>query len=177
MKKLVPQTPDALAHGSVASSLLTAVGQKNFVHILEKHNITTVEPDGWYSHALLLDVLRDIRDNKTAMYDLMSIGMQLVDRDAPLVFPTLENVLFAVPQIDATQHRNSPGSYIVTRIDERCIQLKDYTPWPHDLVYGLLWEIIRKYEDTVEGTPSIKRVGVEYDATHGDEIGIYEVRW
>jgi len=177
VKKLIPQTPEAETIGTNARAILKSINLKNFQHILEKYAITTIEPDKWYPHTLILDVMRDIQDRKMeGMFDLVSIGMQVVDRDTPRMLPTLPETLFALPKLDARLHHGSPRNYIVEQVDERCIRIEDYTPWPHDLVFGILWQLTMKYKDD-NVKPTVERVAEKFDAAHGDEVGIYEIRW
>lgn len=173
MKKLLPQTSDAECIGLLAGAILKSINLEKFQHILDKYQFTAIQPDEWYSHGLLLDILREIRDNNNAMYNMVSIGMQTVDKDAPRMAASLSEVLFALPALYQRMHRGVTSSYNVENLSEQCIRVKDLTPWPHDMVFGMMWQIVALYDISA----TVERTSVEFDEEYGDEIGIYEISW
>lgn len=173
MKKLLPQTADAECIGVLAGAMLKSINLEDFQQILDKYHFTTIQPDKWYSHGLLLDILREVRDSKNASYNMVSIGMKTVDEDGPRIAASLSEVLFALPALYERMHRGVSSSYSVEKVSEQCVRVKDLTPWPHDMVFGMLWQIAKLYDFSA----IVNRTATEFDEERGDEIGIYEISW
>ena len=176
MKKLAPRTPNAEIIGQMAASLLRSVNLDNFKSILESYGMDEIDPEVWYPEAVVHDIMREIRDGDDAMFDLVSIGMSNIDRDAPKQAPDLLTMLNALPQIHNSNYRNHNHTYEVRQVDDRLIEVTDRTPWPHDVIFGVLWQVTTKYS-TLNEHYRVERIRTEFDPDIDDEIGIYHITW
>jgi hypothetical protein len=133
-----------------------------------------VLPDQWYPQRFILDILHEIEIRPNASQNLIYIGMGLINRDGPKEYPTLIEMLSELAYLEMQHSPYSLYTFIVEQIEERCIQVIDFTAWPHDLIYGMFWQLAAKYSDKADYT-LLRNIMID-DKT-GNEIGVYQFRW
>lgn len=124
---------------------------ENAPHIIEPvlkqygyKSIDDIQADRWYPMQIWLDIFKRLEETDAENLDF--IGAKLVENlndsidveSLPEAIALL-NALFAV--------RNFPknAKYDVLQQGSHHIQVIDNSPYPHDLVYGLIYGILREY--------------------------------
>lgn len=113
--------------------------------ILEKHNLTNINPDQWYPTHQWLDVLNDLRDQGNLMSNLVAIGLQ-IGTTIPLPDNlTLPQVLMAWD--DAYQHLHrygDAGSIRCEKVNDKHYKTTHTDLYPDDFTYGLAYGYARR---------------------------------
>jgi hypothetical protein len=181
VKKLKPYSENAEVIGRAAIGILMSVNRKHYQPILDRHNITDLDPNTWYSHKMFLEVMREIRDHShgmDAMYDLMAIGMKVAEKGLEGVeLPDIKSFFLSDGfRVDLMHRGQRPGYAVSHQEGERKIIIEDHTPWPHDFMFGIYYVFARHFDEP-DRKVSVQRIGIEIDHNTGDEYGIYEITW
>jgi hypothetical protein len=162
--------------GQILQSFFLSIQLDEFKPILKKYGITEFKPDGWYPTAIILEVFQEIEKQPNAMQNLVSIGLKVTEAsDFKTPFPTLDDLLAALPALEHQMHRNCPSGWEVRTIGQKAIEVIDRTIWPHDLQYGVLYGLCRVYQDQHDYL--VERVDICPDPQTGSEYGVYHITW
>jgi hypothetical protein len=173
--------PDSEVIGQQMLAFVQCVNQAEIMPYLEKHGLATIIPDKWYPLQSWLDVLRDLSSDRggNAMFDLVSIGMKLVDTSVSP--PGAEQIPFdealgMVNAVNRLNHRNGDiGEYIIERVGDQHVQVIARVPYPDDFLYGMFYGGTRRF------LPPGTRFTVHYDdaprRSQGGETTILHIEW
>lgn len=144
-------TPGAEIIGSMMRALLTRLNQEKLMplmnNVLGSYDMQAIQDEGWYPFQALLDVFKRIaaeyRDTQ-----LIDIGVSYSETSTmPADARTMLAGLLSLSAAYRVGLRNIgiDEGFEITEVGERHIRVKDHTPLPHDLNYGLLWGIARRF--------------------------------
>jgi hypothetical protein len=151
---------------------------------LEKHGLTNIDPDRWYLVQTWLDVLSDLAEARPnqAMSDFVSVGMAIAEV-APMSPVYDDGMPFGDAMVASSGggylrgHRGGDvGGHSAKKIDDNHIIVTTRTPYPDDVVYGVLYGMARRY------LPDDASFTVKYDTEtlrrdHGGEVTIFHIAW
>ncbi len=149
MKQYKVFGPDAEVTGLAMMAFTASLHYHNFSHIMAQHGLDNIYADRWYPQQVWLDLFSDIAKQSGAMFDLVSIGMKIVDTAVfppeveALSFP--EVMMYANVNYLANNRGRDIGSIQVQMIDERHLLVIDQTPYPDDFVYGTYYALARRF--------------------------------
>jgi len=132
--------------GNTMLSLLENINHDHIAPILEQHRLTHIYPDKWYPIQVWLDVLSDIQSMPGGMFDLVAIGMNIIERlPLPPEVDSVEVALLNFGEGYQWSHRNGDVGEIYTEIlGERHVRVTISTPYPPDLMYGMTYAMARR---------------------------------
>lgn len=146
--------PDVELNGNSAKALLRSILSSEYMDVLERHGLIEIDEEQWYSLQDLLDVLGDINGNNNAMMEMVSIGMAAAENSIippEIAKMSVPEFLQTYARIYPTRHRNGdPGSMRVDVLDEKHLKIYDYTPYPDDLFYGMMYGFVRRFNHSHE---------------------------
>jgi hypothetical protein len=179
MERLIAFDPDAQVIGQAILGAIRCPQGDEILPILKAHGLDNVEPAEWYPHQVWLDFLRDVaqQGGQNATSNLVAIGMGVAETAPEAVESfTLETALLSMNVTYQMSHRGEAGGFVVTVVDERHIQIVDYSPYPDDFTYGFLYALARRFR------PSGARFAVIHDDAapcrkKGDDSCTYHVTW
>jgi hypothetical protein len=151
---------------------------------LERYGLAEVDPDQWYPLQVWLDILNDLPAKRAgqAMFDFVSVGMAIAEV-APMS-PVYGNGMHFGDALVASSgggylrsHRGGDvGGHSAKKIDNNHVVVTTRTPYPDDLIYGVLYGMARRY------LPDDAGFIVEYDAEtprrdYGGEVTVVHITW
>lgn len=117
--------------------------------ILEKYELTDINPDEWYQAQNWLHAMNEIAAETDVMSNFVAIGMQIAEN---VVLPpelqnaTLPQVLEAWDAIYQIQHRGGDIGYVkVETIDEKNYRTIHRHLYPDDITYGLAYGWCKRF--------------------------------
>jgi hypothetical protein len=155
------------------------VNKEDILPVLDKHNLTRIDPDRWYPLQQWLDILSELSEQSNAMFNMVAIGTAVSET---AVLPpgadqlSLEDILFAINDVYQMQHRGHVGSVRTEKVADKHIRLIVRVPYPDDLEYGTAYGFARRF--LPKGTPFT----VKYDEgtqrhDEGGDSTIIHVTW
>mgnify|MGYP006909114666 CR=1 FL=1 len=69
----------------------------------------------------------------------------------------------------------SDEGYQLEQVSDRHLRVTDNTPWPHDLIYGYLYAIVRQFKPD-DSTPSITHIYLNPNNPDADGA-VYDITW
>ena len=176
MKKLKPVNAEAEVVGRVFKAFFSGVDLNNYRDILQRYGVadaSQIDTAGWYKHALCLELFGEI-EKRPAVFDEVALGIASIRASSlDRHFTSTETALAALPEMIAVNHRNTCDYIKVEFNSSTRAVVEDHTIWPHDSMYGVLWEIVRTFAaDFV-----LRRTSVSVDPATGNEYGVYEIHW
>jgi hypothetical protein len=113
------------------------------------------------------------------MFDLVSIGMKLVDTSvAPPGADQIpfDEALAMLNMVNRLNHRNGDiGEYVIERVEDRHVRVIARVPYPDDLLYGMFYGGTRRF------LPPGTHFTVSYDdaprRSQGGETTILHIEW
>jgi hypothetical protein len=174
--------PQGEVRGAVMLRLIDCVRREEIAPFLQKHGLFAIEPEAWYPLQAWLDLLGDIRSasSENALFDFVCIGMKISERvKLPAGFEQLpyEELVLSHDKIYQAQHRGgNVGSYSVEQAGDKHITLAVKTPYPDDLVYGVMCGEAQRF------LPPGTRPAITFDERvprrdQGGEVTVIHVRW
>ncbi len=156
--------PQIEINGQQALAFVSHMNVATMRPALERHHLTSVDPMQWYPLQTWLDVLNEMAKRQSASLDYVAMGTamaQMVWLPGTTARLSLETFfLTALSQVYRTQYRNGDaGSLEVVRSGTRRLRVKTRTPYPDDLIYGLVYGFALRFLPA--GTP----ITVEYEAS------------
>jgi hypothetical protein len=143
MRKFIA-TSGAEVIGSAMQNLFVSVNQDEFSPLVDQvlinYGYKVIENDKWYPHQLSLDIFKLIESKQVnSSENLVALGMAYVE--TAIFPPEIIDVFSALSALSLTYNLNIRNirqgeGYVVTKVSENHIQIKDLNPFPHDTVYG-----------------------------------------
>ncbi|MBN1565662.1 MAG: hypothetical protein JXA10_17585 [Anaerolineae bacterium] len=142
--------PDTEILGQVILDFESAIGYEKFGPILEKHQLTDLEPTRWYSGQRWVDVLNEIEDLQgISMLDFVSLGIQqmaLVDWPPEFQEMSITDILLT---LDEAYHQNYRGTDVggiaAQVVADQHVALTIRSFEPDDLWYGNIYGLMRQF--------------------------------
>lgn len=167
---------NAMVIGKTMLGFITCLRKDSILPLLEKHGLTDINPEAWYPLSRWLNVLREIRNST---YDLVSIGMSIIDNAPfPESFATMpfQDILAAIDVNYRSHHQGDVGTYDMQFLDDHHAVVEVNIPYPDDLVYGSYWQLCRKF------LPPGTQFAVAYDTSEpirkeGGSITRIHITW
>ncbi len=177
-KPYVAGTPEAEVVGQTMISFADNLRSEVIRPILEKHGLTDIKEDQWYSHQLWMDILKEMDDTLggQAGEAFVAFGMKVVENAVmPPEIKTIPDALNALHAIHHANLRNVPEEegYRVRQVEERRYIVFHNTPNPDDAIYGFLWGMVRRFRPT-NATFSVRRINNPSPET---ARSAFEVTW
>jgi hypothetical protein len=149
-QKFVAPSPEAETMGYVLTIYLHNLRSEDIAPILEKHGISSIEPDQWYPMQRALDIQRDIyTSDENVSEKLVAAGIQYAQTNPfPPEIKTISDVLYILSQASGRASRNTPDGYGFTLkvMSEKHLWMFSNTPYDDDGVYGLLWGLANRFK-------------------------------
>jgi hypothetical protein len=148
MKKLTASTSDAEVRGESILGYVNAIESTTIIPILEAHGLYDVEEHEWYSHQTILNVLRDIEEQKhNVSQSMVSIGMKIMELAS--VPPSVDSIPAALESLGVVyhlHHRNvTERGWYVSLSEPGHIVVSHDSPYPEDLAYGIVWAASKRF--------------------------------
>lgn len=149
MSKYTSFDPNAEIIGQNLMAFINCVQHESIAPILDKHNLANIEAENWYPLQAWLDVLSDISEQGSAMFDFVSIGMAI--SESAVLPPEVDQLPFEVFILGLNdayqmQHRNGDvGSIEVEKVEDRHVKITVQVPYPDDLEYGAAYGFARRF--------------------------------
>lgn len=120
--------------------------------ILNLYGIDTFNEDEWYPVELALELFKAI-EMRTNKQNLIALGMAYVE--TALFPPEIDSIESGLTLLANTYDINCRNvaeneGYVTKVIDDHHIQVKDLNPFPHDVVYGFIWGLCRRFKEEGE---------------------------
>ncbi len=141
------QYPDAEIRGGMILAIQHAMG-KVAAPYFKQAGFENIQPDAWYSMAKYLQVIYDIVEHEQSiMSSLVAMGMETAEHAVlPPDIDTLEKGLMAMQQGWQMNSRNAQEViWAVQRMDDSTIICTNYSPFPADQEYGVLYAFARRF--------------------------------
>ncbi len=181
MAKYTSFDPNAEIIGQNMMAFINCLQQGNIVPILDKYDLTNIEPDKWYPLQAWLDVLSDISEKGSAMFDFVSIGMAI--SESAVLPPEVDKLPFEVLILGLNdtyqmQHRNGDAGFLeVEKVEDKHIKITVNVPYPDDLEYGVAYGFARRF--LPEGT--VYNIKYDEEKTRreqgGEDDTVIHIRW
>ena len=135
--------------GQVILDFAEAIGSDRFHGSFEKHGLVDVDPAIWYPAQKWLDVLNDVAENNSAMFDFVSIGIKQIELAImPPEFDdmSIEEIFISLEEAYQLNYRGSDIGSLHTEVlneGHLCLTVRSFEP--DDLWYGNAHGIMRRY--------------------------------
>ncbi len=147
--KYAVEDPTSEIIGMALLSLLESQNLDSFRDLVEKYGMDQVQPDEWYPADQAFRFLQELVARDDAMFNLVSIGMKVFDvMPMPASIETVADALRAMEHFaDSSQRRRGTNVpwYSVREINEHHIEFVDRGSYPHDLIYGEVYSLVRRF--------------------------------
>ena len=166
--------------GTAVRSLFVNAFHPQIKPILDKHGVSEIDPDGWYSMALLKEIFKDISERGDSIFNFVAIGIAAAEisplppdvlRLSPLEFYAAYNEVFQ------TRHRGgNPGGLIAEPANDNTVRITLVTPYPDEVMYGLMYGFAKRLLPT--GTHiTVRYVDDSLRRDLGSEETVLLLRW
>ncbi len=166
---------EIIGHGALAN--ITALDRDDIQHFLQKHNLTDIEPDSWYPHQPIMDLLRDI--NEANFLNLVAVGMN-VPKVAAFP-PHIDSIEKALGMLDIAYQMNHRGPdigyYHFESTGERSGKMICKNPYPSDFDYGLVYALVKNFRPADSVDFSVVRDETVKNRTTGGDTCVYHIEW
>lgn len=175
---------DSLIQGSSLHGFLTGLMSEDIRPHLEEvladygYDIDEIDPTGWYPLSITMDVSRALVEKTRNALILVSVGTGLVDSlELPGEIDSIPTSIELLIQFFHNETDNVPPEhgYHSLSVEENRVTFVDHTPFPHDMVYGYVYGLARRFspEDVV---PIVERTYLNPDEPDSDGA-FYEITW
>ncbi len=137
--------------GQTALALIINLNHDQMKDILAKHGLDQIDPEQWYPVQKVLDVFNDLTEQAGAMMNFVAVGKAAGELGAEhlpqeMAAMSLDEFLEAYARIWSLRHRNAdPDDIKPEKVGDRHIKVTTKTPYPDDLLYGILWAYPRYF--------------------------------
>lgn len=175
MKKFVA-TSDAEVIGSAMHNFFVSLNQEMFSSIvkdtLAEHGIVQIQNEHWYPLQISLDVFKRIDEaGLNASENLVALGLAYVETATfPSEINTVSTALSTLPLTYHLNIRNVPQDegYEILDVSPTHIQVVDHNPFPHDVVYGFIWGIARRFGQATGMRATVHRTFINKENPNQD---------
>ncbi|MDX1995009.1 MAG: hypothetical protein SF029_21690 [bacterium] len=164
--------PKLEVNGQYLLGVIGSLNEDDVRPYREKHNLSVIEPDKWYSAHQIVAFYNDLLQAPNGMFNLVAIGMNIVKYiEYPPQVRTMSDALAIATQMHYGGWRNGhPGDLIVEQPDAHHVRFTFVNlPLPSDLVYGICYGMVKRF------APSSADIKVER-VEDGDRI-VYNLQW
>ncbi|MEP7289691.1 MAG: hypothetical protein ABI947_28400 [Chloroflexota bacterium] len=149
MKKFIASTPNAEVLGESILGYKKCIKHDEIEPILLKYELHDVRAEDWYSHQMILNVLRDIEERKSNVSEsLVAVGIKIMElATIPESVNSIEAVLQSLGVVYHLHHRNvSEIGWSVKSLGPRHMHVIPDQPYPEDLTYGVVWGAVKRFK-------------------------------
>ncbi len=160
-------SPDAEMLGTVFQGMSENLRAEQSKKMLAAYGITEIDVDKWYPHPLSFDVAKAIHNQPNGTEVLVAMGRGIGETAAlPSEINDVESFMAALPYLYQANIRymHPEERFYVETLGEKHYKVINNTPSSNNLIYGMLWEFLRRYSDSNEEFSLIPLSGVERDA-------------
>lgn len=181
-KPYVAGSPQAEVIGQTMLSFADNLAADVIQPILDRHGLSEIDPDKWYSHQEWMDILKEMEETLEggASSAFVAFGRRVVENAVmPPQIKTIPDALNALHAIHHANLRNVPeeeGYGIEVKGDKHYIVLHN-TPNPDDAIYGFLWGMAARFKGPHEifnvrkiDNPAPDRARSAYEVTWGPKV-------
>lgn len=164
-------SPNSELSGRGVISLTSNLMRDEMEAIMQRHNLSNVQPDGWYSLQDYFDAVKEVEEH-VGPNGLTSIGMAVANSAGfPPEIDSVEAVLQSFEAVYQFDHRNiapDEGWHCEMTADRDAL-VYARNPYPMHLNYGLIWGAVRRF------LPEHYGFIVEVKETLEDNNGAYDL--
>lgn len=138
--------PKAEVLGAVILAVSQAINSDKLLPILEKHQLTNIEPDKWYLGSRWFDMLNEVAANKNASMNLVDAALR-VSAMIPQAANdgTIKGAFVTANETYMMNHRGYIGEIKVDSSNDSEIVISAYSPYPDDYLYGAFYGHARRH--------------------------------
>lgn len=154
-KPFIAGTPEAEVIGQTMISFADNLEAAVIMPLLEKRGLAKIDPEGWYSHQVWMDILKEMDESLggSSLSALVAFGRKVVENAVmPPVIQSIPDALNALHAIHHANLRNIPEEegYAIEVKGERHYIVYHNTPNPEDAIYGFLWGMCARFKEPTE---------------------------
>jgi len=177
MQKFVADSPNAKVIGQALLALKESINFEEFADIMSRHGLNDIQPEKWYPYQVLLDFHKSLHDGPNGSENLVSIGVKVIE--TALLPDGVDSVSSALNLLNTLHQLNLRDSgregYEITALDYNKYEVIDHTALPHDLIYGFLYGILRRFAPN-STKRVLKRTYLNPTNPNADSAR-YEIEW
>jgi hypothetical protein len=143
--------PNAKVLGAVILAVSQAINSDELIPILEKHQLTDIEPEKWYLAKTWFDTLNEVAANKNGAMNLVDAALR-VSAMIPQAANdgTIKGAFITANETYMMNHLGYIGEIHVDSSNEREITISAHSPYPDDYLYGAFYGHARRHAHTGE---------------------------
>jgi len=149
LTSFLTQYPDAEIRGGSILAIQHAMGAIAAPYF-KSAGLEDIQPDAWYSMSKYLKVIYDIVEHEeSVMSNLVAMGVRTAEHAVlPPEIDTLEKGLRAMQQGWKMNSRNAKEViWGIQKIDDNTFICSNYSPFPADQEYGVLYAFARRFSN------------------------------
>ncbi|MBN2134753.1 MAG: 4-vinyl reductase [Acidobacteria bacterium] len=159
--------------GSILAFLASLTNRELGLKYLEKHGITDVKADGWYSHQALLSAEKDLVDAIGVPTALEGVGEKIPDNAKMPEWKDIYEVFENWTNVYMNNHQGDNESYFkVIDKTEHSIKIETNNAYSCAFDRGLFRAVARKFFPTAKVTETGNKCRAK-----GDNICVYHIVW
>jgi len=172
--------PDAEVLGQAMLAFVNSTQSDTIHPLLDYHNLTDVQPDDWYPQQVWLDVFSDLSNSGNAMFDFVSVGMQIVHTanfsENVRALPFGDIIMELVAIMNGFNRGEDAGYITCKQIGLNHVRIVACVPYPDDFLYGVFYGAAQEF------LPTSSNFAVQYDGTEpcrerGGEATVIHIIW
>lgn len=175
-------SPEAQMHGSAMQAYFKNLNSSDvkpyLEEILRKYGLKSIDLDKWYPSQLALDLYNLLVKKAGGMFDLVAIGMQMVeDAPYPANVDSIPMVMAMLPEGYKMGVRNYPADegYVIEHLSDHHVRVYEYLPYPHDIMYGYIYGLARRFAPKGSDLSVIRTYLVPENPDDGGAC--YDITW
>lgn len=145
-------SPNASMLGAIVLAIMESLNYQEYRHLVDpvfaEHGIQEIDPEAYYPAQVLLDMYKMMDGQGNSMFNFVAIGKQVGDNlEFPPEVTTLADAVAGLNDMYRSMLRDFDESelYEFTQVDEQHLVIKDNNPYPHDMVYGYIHSLARRF--------------------------------
>jgi hypothetical protein len=184
MRKYI-STPECELRGSIITSLFDCIRYQAIAPhldaVLGAYGIQRIDSSGWYPRQMFLDLFAHLTNDGSATTNMVAAGTAMVEHIAlppGVEIHSLPDVLSLLGDIYRVNQRGLPDDDIGCQVEQvapRNVRLIDYSPYPHDLVYGFLYGLVKRFKP--DGAFLVVTRTFANRTQPDADIAIYDITW
>lgn len=175
MKKLIASTPNAEVLGESILGYLNCVRHAEIQPILDKYGLEDIQARKWYSHQMMLNVLRDIsEDNSIVTESLIAIGIKIMEiATVPPTITSVDAILPSLATVYRQHHRNvTELGWLYRPLGPGHVLMTHDGPYPDDQSYGIIYGAVKRFKPKDATFSVTLRL-----SKHADNDSMFDVQW
>lgn len=146
-KKYISPNPESRILGLALNAVLSSIKLDEFADLVEQNGLNQIDPEAWYPTQLVLNMYKAISEQPNGSENLVSIGVKVYQN--AILPPEVNSILTALHTLNAVMDLNMRNveseRYEIEQLSDQCIRVTETTAFPHDLIYGYLYGICRRF--------------------------------